>query len=302
MNKRQLQYFLDVMETHSIKKSAEKNMISSQGLSKMIKDLEKELNVTLFTRSSHGLNPTIHAISLKHSADIIIQEYENIHLNLFLQKKESLTTLRVLSTYGMLKYLTMDFIVDFYASNPLIRLNIVEYPDNPIISMLREEQIELAFLPAPIDNTGFDASYCSTHNHCLIINKQNKLSKKAEIEYEDLKNVPLAIKGREYIPYSNNINRFLKNGVTPDIMLETSDDHLIHEIAKRNLGIGVSLDCIAFDDLNDDIVMRPFADKNNVKDVFLVTKKGKNLSKEALAFRNFTQDWLGSHRSQLFKW
>lgn len=302
MNKRQLQYFLEVMGTQSIKKSADKLMISSQGLSKVIKDLEKELNVTLFTRSAHGLIPTLHAASLKHSADIIIREFENIQLNLSLQNKESVTTLRVLSTYGMLKYLTMDFIMDFYAANPMIRLNIVEYPDLPIISMLRAEQIELAFLPVPIDNTVFNASYCSTHNHCLMINKQNILSKKSSIDYEDLKNVPLAIKGREYIIYSNNINRFLKNGVTPNILLETSDDHLIHEIARRNLGVGVSLDCIAFDDISDNTVIRPFSDKNNIKDVFLVTKKEIKLSKEALIFQDFTLEWLDKHRDNLFKW
>lgn len=302
MNKRELNYFLKVYEYKSIKKAAENLFISSQGLSKTIKNIETELEVKLFTRTAHGVEPTIHARKLKRRAEIIVTEFENIKNDILVEKEEMTTVLRVLSTYGVLKYLTLDFVQDFYAKYPNIRLNIVEYPERPIENMLKEEQIEIAFLPAPIDNTNFVAEFCTTHRHCLIIHKSNTLAQKDFITYEDLKGIPLAIKGREFNIYSNNINRFIKEGVNPNILLETSEEKFIHEVARRNWGVGVSLDFIAFADKNNDTVIRPFEDKTCVKDVYLVKKIGKKLSKEAQYFEEFTLTWLQKNRDSLFQW
>lgn len=302
VNKRELNYFLKVYEYKSIKKAAENLFISSQGLSKTIKNMEAELEVKLFTRTTHGVKPTIYASKLKRRAEIIITEFENIGNDILLEEEEITTVLRIVSTYGVLKYLTLDFVQDFYAKYPNIRLNIVEYPERPIENMLKEEQVEIAFLPGPIDNTNFEAKFCTTHKHCLIIHKSNILAQKNFITYDDLRGIPLAIKGREFNIYSNNINRFIKNRVNPNILLETSEENLIHEVARRNLGIGVSLDFIAFADKNNDTVIRPFEDKDCVKDVYLVKKIRKNLSKEAQYFEEFTMEWLKNNRDILFKW
>lgn len=78
MNKRDLNYFLKVYEHKSIKKPTEDLFISSQGLSKTIENLESELVVQLFTRTAHGVEPTIPAHNLKRRAKIIIAEFENI--------------------------------------------------------------------------------------------------------------------------------------------------------------------------------------------------------------------------------
>lgn len=54
MNQRQLSYFLTVMETESIKTAAELLMITPQGLSKTILNLENELGQKLFNRTKYG--------------------------------------------------------------------------------------------------------------------------------------------------------------------------------------------------------------------------------------------------------
>lgn len=281
MNKRELNYFLKVYEYKSIKKAAEDLFISSQGLSKTIKNLEDELGVKLFTRTAQGVEPTVSAHNLKRRAIIIISEFENIKNDMLLEKEVTTTVLRVLSTSGMLKYLTLDFIQDFYTQYPNIRLNIVEYPEGAIEIMLKDEQVEIAFLSAPVDTLNFEATFCVSHKHCLIIHKNNPLVQKNYITFEDLKDVPIAVNGREFNTYSNSVNLWLKNGVTPNVVLETSEENWIHEVARRNLGIGISLDFIAQSDKSDDTVIRPVPDKSCGKDVYLVKKIGKKLSKEA---------------------
>lgn len=301
MNKRELNYFLKVYEYKSIKKAAEDLFVSSQGLSKTIKNLESELGVELFTRTARGVEPTIHAHNLKRRAKIIITEFDNIRNDMFLESEVTTTVLRVLSTFSMLKYLTLDFIQDFYVQYPNIRLNIVEYPEGPIENMLKEEQVEIAFLSAPVDTINFEAKFYVSHKNSLIIHKNNPLAQKEYITFEDLKDIPIAVNGRDFNTYHNSINLWLKNGVTPNVILETSEENLIHEVARRNLGIGISLDFIAQAHKSYDTVIRPVPDKSCGKDVYLVKKVGKKLSKEAQCFEDFALKWLKINGDFLFK-
>jgi len=302
MNIKELTYFLKTYEYKSIKKAADSLFISSQGLSKMINKLEEELEIKLFFRTSHGMEPTAYADKLRVKAETIVSEFESVKQDVVINKSVRVSVLRIASTYGVLKYLTLNFIRDFYAEYPDIRLNFVEFPDRPIETMIREEQVELGFLPAPIDANIFDAQFCTSHRHCLVINKQNPLSKKVFITYQDLKDVPIAIKGREFTAYNNNINRFIKAGVNPNILLETSEEKIIYEVAEKNMGIGVLLDFIAYGDKRKDTVIKPFADKECVRDVYLVGKKSKELSNDAACFKIFTLRWIQHNRDRLFHW
>lgn len=297
MTKKELDYFLKVYEYKSIKRAAEDLFISSQGLSKTIKNLEAELGVQLFKRTAQGVEPTIPAHNLKRRAKIIISEFESIKNDMLLEREVTTTTLRVLSTFGTLKYLTLDFVENFYERYPNIHLNIVEYPEDVIENMLKEEQVEIAFLSGPVDAKNFEAIFCFFHRHCLIINKNNPLAHKDYITFEDLRNVPIAVNSREFTTYNTSISLWIKNGVTPNIILEASEENWINEIAKRNLGIGISLDFIAKTTKSDDTIIRQVPDKSCGKDIYIVNKTGKNLSKEAECFKIYTLEWLRNNQN-----
>lgn len=59
MRTEQLEYMLDLQNTGSISKTADKHLISHQAVSKSIKALEDELSVMLINRSSKGVSLTV---------------------------------------------------------------------------------------------------------------------------------------------------------------------------------------------------------------------------------------------------
>ena len=67
MSPRQLEYFLEIYNQKSIKKAAEKLIISPQAVSKTIKEIEEELGVKLFLRGKKSLEPTAEAEYFKKS-------------------------------------------------------------------------------------------------------------------------------------------------------------------------------------------------------------------------------------------
>ena len=290
MNQRQLTYFITVLENRSIKKAAKVLMISPQGLSKTIQSLENEIGNSLFVRTKKGLTPTIYAKKLHPHALKIIQSYEELN-NDFMHFEKEIEIFNVVTTYDFICLLNSDFIQKFYEINPNVQLNLIEMTDYPAIEKLRNNEVELAILPSPLDTTLFQGDKLLTSRHCLIINEKNPLAHKDEIEYKDLINQPLSLKGREYVMYNNNINRFLSAGTTPTIYMETSSNELIADLARNNISIGVSLDYIVKNNLPANCIIRPFADQTCARTLYIAKSKNTNLSKTAISFKKLLLEY-----------
>ena len=77
MNFLHLKYLIEVEKYESISKAAQHLYINQPRLSKIIKEIEEELQVELFIRGKKALEPTIEAEFLKNHAIKILEEYEN---------------------------------------------------------------------------------------------------------------------------------------------------------------------------------------------------------------------------------
>lgn len=74
----QLNYFITIAETKSINKAAEKLYVSQPSLTNAIKELEKELGITLFFRSGKGAALTNDGAEFMPYAKQIYSQYESV--------------------------------------------------------------------------------------------------------------------------------------------------------------------------------------------------------------------------------
>ena len=294
MNERNLKCFMKVYQLGSLHRASQDLYLSVQAVSRIINKLEEEVGETLFIRSNSGLYPTPAADKLKEHAEVILYQYKKIKEDLS-HTGEEVATLRIASTYAVLKYLTVDFIKSFYKEYPTIRLNFVEYPEYPIYEMLGKGQLNVAFLPLPIDVKQFDMVYCFSHRYCAVVNTSHPLAEKKVLKYKDLNGVPLALKGHEYSIFSGNINRFIKGGLNPTILLETSDDSIIMDAAKKDWCVGITADYLAKEYGDEQVAIIPFEDETYVRTIFLAWKKGQKLSQKEKQFINYVLKWLGQN-------
>lgn len=301
MDTKDLRSFLAIYELKSITKAAKSLFITPQGLSKILKKLESELEVELFTRNSSGVEPTPYGDKLAKKAEQIMDSLDSIKRDIF-HDDEKIISLSIASTYGVMAYLTIDFLNDFKKVHPSIHLDIVEYPDLPIEKLLIDEQVDLAFLAGPIDITRFEATFFTSHKHCLVIHKSHRLAKKQFIDYSDLNNEPIILMGREFMPFHNNMNRFLKAGSSPIIAMETSEIELTHQFAHQNKGIGLSVDFPAFSNPYPNTVIKPFADPSCTWETYIVFKRDRMKKEAAQIFYDFSLKWIHQNKSRLFNW
>lgn len=74
----QLNYFITIAEMKSLNKAAEQLYVSQPSLTNSMKDLEKELGITLFHRSGRGVTLTNDGIEFLLYAKQLYGQYENI--------------------------------------------------------------------------------------------------------------------------------------------------------------------------------------------------------------------------------
>ncbi len=84
MNLLYLQYAVEIEKTGSINRAAENLYMGQPNLSRAIKELEASLGITIFTRSSKGMVPTLQGEEFLHYAKKVLSEVdiiENLYKN-----------------------------------------------------------------------------------------------------------------------------------------------------------------------------------------------------------------------------
>lgn len=300
MDTKSLKAFSAVYEAGSITKAATKLYITQQGLSKTIAKLEAELGKTLFTRTHQGVEPTDYAHALYPKVHKLAALMDSIEDEADARSKQSV--LSIASVTGVILYLGLEFTNDFERDHPSIKLEIEEGSDRRVTELLASGAADIGFLAGPVDYAKYDATLFSRHRHVLVVNKQDPLAAKRSIAYSDLEGKTVALLGRDYSPYANNVERFAKTGVRVGKLVETAEGNTGFQLAASNQAVAISTDYAAHMALSDAIAIVPFEDESCSWDIYLVSSKSIRLSEEAAIFKSFALSWIESHRSALFSW
>ena len=278
MNHHQLNYFMEVYNRRSIKKAAENLLISSQGLSKVIKSLENELGAPLFIRKNGQMMPTETADALLPHARRITEEFSLIENGNTFHKK-----LRVCSANSFFQSISEDFLGSFYRECPDITLKIMETTHYQAIERLKNDDCELAILPFPYNAPGYKNEFLISYRYGLLLNRQNPLAEKKTIEPADFHKLRLAGHGDDYESFSHVIALLNHQNYYPDIVLETNNELLSVSMARNNLAAAAVAETIACKYVGPELVFKPLWEETD--DLMHITyKTSAPLGAEARTF------------------
>lgn len=284
MNQRQLKYFLTVYKHKSITKAAKELFISPQGISKTIASLENELGISLFEHKSNRIIPTTYAKRLSSHAQNLLAEYELISKRLFTEEvaKKELT---IYCSYDVPQMIGPEFFIEFTQKYPDILINLKEYPDNDSLHALDKFSIELAILPGPLDTDKYIIDFLCSDRFCLVVNNMHPLSVLSTASIKDLRGETMAIKDMTNPTSLIQFNELMRENVAPNIIFETSDAHLIHDLAAENIALGMSLMFLAKKFKSDRVKVIPFKEDWLTKTLYITSNKNNLLSHEAEIFK-----------------
>lgn len=124
MNLRRLEYFLTVVETGQVTAAANKLYIAQPALSRQLKKLERELELTLFERQGTGLVLTQEGRQLASIARKLVSEAKRAKLAVGALRIGEVSTLSVASTIASTRGFIAPFIASTSPTDPAVTVHV----------------------------------------------------------------------------------------------------------------------------------------------------------------------------------
>lgn len=150
MNIQQMEYIVALDKYRHFLKASEACFVTQATLSGMIKKLEEELNIILFDRSKHPVQPTDIGIKIIKQTQVALREISRIKEIIDEESGEIRGDLRIGIIPSLAPYLLPLFIKHFTLTYPEVKLIINEYTTEKLKEKLKESRIDVAILAIPL--------------------------------------------------------------------------------------------------------------------------------------------------------
>jgi len=292
MNIKDLETFETVVSEQSITKASKKLYMTPQGVSKIIKNLERECGCVLFVRTANGQMLTEMGERFAEYAKRVREEHHAMLRDILHIRQKEHGVVDLVSAYGILRLLTPDCLLDFKRKYPDIEFHYREYPDRQVERLFQEREGNVAFSIADFEEGCYDVSEIETFPIRLLVNEAHPLSRKEAVTIEDLRGEPLFIESSEFKIHHLIVNKCRRAGFEPNIIFETSGFSLCHKMVKAGKGISVTVDFV-FDDMKaNGLVMIPFSDGEYQWKACMLTRKGETPGEAVELFLAHVREWL----------
>ena len=292
MDMKDLEYFRVICQEKSIGQAARRLYLSSQGLGRILRNMEAELDTTLLVRTKKGIVLTESGKALLKTAEQIGESWQNLSQEIRNIENRKRGAVDLLSAYGIIRLLTPDCLTAFREAWPDIELGYREYPDCQVERLFLEKEGNVAFSIGPCPEGLYDIMELESFSVKLLVNESHPLSRKKEVTIEDLRGEKLFIESSEFKIYHLICDKCREAGFEPDIVYETSGFSLCHKMVAKNRGLSVTVDFV-FDDMRQNgLVMIPFSDGDYRWSAQMLTRKGEYISEEVQIFMKHVKDWM----------
>lgn len=243
MELRQLVYFVEAANVGSFSAAAESQFVSHQALSKSIAQLERELGVNLFDRSSKGIVLTDEGRKLLRSAKGILDDVDKFTDTAKNLGNASVTVIRIGMIYESLSNANFSVpiqdINEFTKTFPQVEIKFYEAGGTEIEDMVRTGELDFGIVTGKdLDNesVAFDPFATLEFTH-WVISRNNPLATRETLDWTELESTPI-IKPPHPIQYSFN-SHFGQSENEPSIY--TGSTAFNSNLALTYNGMGVSM-------------------------------------------------------------
>lgn len=224
MNFLHLKYAIMVAETGSISKAAEKLYVAQPNVSRAIKELESDLNITIFERNSKGMIVTPEGEQLIHYAKRILRQIDDMEKIFKYQKKKNVFSISV----PRASYISDAFVEFSKCLNNIDNAEVYYIETNAyrVINNVINEEYNLGILRYYINHDRYfkdiiekkelKCELINQFKYVLIFNKNSALAENKEIHYSDLKDFIEIAHGDPYVP-SLSTNELVKTELSEEV-------------------------------------------------------------------------------------
>ncbi|EDL63866.1 LysR family transcriptional regulator [Bacillus sp. SG-1] len=246
MNLEQIKYVMEVSKEGSITRAAERLHLSPSALSQSISQLEKELGVTIFTRSRKGTTLTSEGKKIVNSGNEILSSIEKMYRDLSIDKEEKLLKIGCAPS---IIYIVYDAFILFHKEHSNVKVEIIELDQDEILTKLVHGEIDLAFSPfseRELEGSSIrefiDYKLIYTGYACLCVSKHSPLFLKDFVTIEDLKEEKMVMYNskrsnefnNQYLPHASLLFTTNNIEVLKSALLDGHASSLVYNFTFKN--------------------------------------------------------------------
>ena len=293
MTIKELKDYQVICSKGSLSKAAKALFITPQGLSRVLKNLEAELECTLVNRVASGLELTESGVCLLDYAQKVTAEYDRMKERIEGIQGSVHGSVELLMAYDVIRLLDPDFFDEFQRMYPKINFSCREFPDRIVEQQLADGQGNAALSIGPFAEDLFHIQPLMHCPLCLILPEGHPLCEKEEVTIEDLMDEPLHLENSNF-----KINEFVQRkcwlrGFEPNIVFEASSFDICYKLCRMKKGISVVPAFVHEDMKTDGLVRIPFAGTDMALEIAFLIPKNRPSESAVEKFCSYLKNKLG---------
>lgn len=301
---RQLTAFITVADSGSFTRASDQMHLTQSAVSGLIKELESNLGILLFDRTTRQLSLSVVGRHLLPQARRILNE-----MQLFENEASSLTSL----AQGQVRLAVSQFaassmpavIAQFAKDYPDISVSLLDCSAENVLEHIQNIEVdlgvgtELGFMESE-DDISADLLYQLPF--CVVMPDSHILAQKSMMTWQDLIDTPLiTLQG----PFLEQVTAELDEAVAAHIQQARYKVNFMStalEMTRQGFGITLCLpympEVIDWVSANG-LQMRPLAQPVKTRRFFIYRRSSRALSPASIAFKQFLQTYFATHFNDL---
>ncbi len=242
---------LQVYESGSFVKAAEKLSITQPAVSHHIKMLEEELNVRIFERKSGSLVVTRQGEEVIKCAKKLLAIYNNLQQNLN-DSRSLVSHLTIGVTHTVESNPIAEAIAKYCAEQQNVNVKLITGTINNLYIMLKSYEIDMAVVEGRIPDPNIHYLLLDTDYLVLAVSVNHPFAKRSMVTLNELKKERMILR----LPGSGTRNLFVahleSNNMSIkdfNVILEVDNMATIKDLIRRDFGVSILPRSVCFDEL-----------------------------------------------------
>jgi len=280
----QLHTFLEIVRLKSFSKAAQTCYRTQPAISAQVRQLEQELNTTLFERLGTRISLTMAGRIFAEYAEQILELRKNAQNAINELEKAPRGELVIAANEATCIYVLPGVFAEFKKRFPNVQLLVDRSYGSSVVQAVLDNQADFGITQLPVQEKKLQAVKIHSDEICLLAPYKHKLAKKAQVVPADLLGEPLLI------PKTGTTRSRLNEWLDPiedemTISMELDSTEMIKRFVMADLGLSFLAVSHCMEEIEAKrLVAIPLGPEPMIRRLGLIYRKDKSLSKAALGF------------------
>ena len=280
----QLETFLAVSRLSSFSRAAEKRFRTQPAISSQIRALEEEVGARLLDRTGGKVSITAAGKVFQKYAEEALEERKKVIASMAEMERIPRGELVVGANEGTCLHILPEVFAEFKKAYPSVGVNIKRADYARILESVIDNSVDFGVVSLPVNDNRLTVVLIHRDELVVIAPPKHPVAKLKEVAIADAAKFPLLVPKAGHTRDALEA-LFDERRLKPNYSMELESSELLKRFVAADVGVGFVARSNVVEDVKAGfLVAIPIADAQIRRDLALVFRKDKALSRAALAF------------------